>query len=106
MNRPEPTMHFKLDLSARLIFFQWKLIVVDKAQGVNIVYRYEFSDMPEGFIVQDFKILALGQYLPDVLHIGTGRFSWDPVCFGTVADAKAAKTLRRRRRRDAVQTLI
>ena len=58
MNRPEPTVHFKLDLSARLILFQWKLIVVDTAQGVNIVYRYEFSDMPEGFIVQDFKILA------------------------------------------------
>ena len=57
--------------------------------------------MPEGFIVsglQDFSARSwFGQYLPDVLHIGTGRFSWDPVCFGTVADAKAAKTLRRRR---------
>ena len=53
--------------------------------------------------LQDFSARSwFGQYLPDVLHIGTGRFSWDPVCFGTVADAKAAKTLRRRRRKDAV----
>ena len=105
MNRPEPTMHFKLDLSARLIF---SVETHSSWQGARCqhslqIWIFRHAGRIHSSGLQDFSARSwFGQYLPDVLHIGTGRFSWDPVCFGTVADAKAAKTLRRRRRKDAV----